>query len=560
MKKIFTVAMLSLIAFVAPKAEDFYTVAQIMDIYNNLNLENAGTSEGQYTVRGYVTKWKNGYPSYQNADFFIDDSASGSTSLFECFRLTGQQSTDQHELNVGDYIEATGYLKKYNDQAELVNGTFRVISESSWTPVPVSISQIISDNDGKRYILTGVLTSIDDPAYGNLYIKDNTGSIYIYNLKNGDGSAINFVSLNLEEGDTLTLSGMYKRYNNMDEIVNPLYISHKKGTKVSVPGSLRVCAQNLENYYYNYDTTITKRPKYHDAAGFRAKTVKIVNAMLNIDADIYAFCEVEAKPIVLQQLADSMNAHAGTTGVYAAVSDNIDYTFGETPDNHIKSGFIYRTDKVATVGSNTGGSPGNGYYSHTMRIQAFKLLSNNEKLVLSMNHFKAKTNSGSGDDGEAQRQTNANNLVNALRNVTADPDILVMGDLNCEYGEEPITIITNAGFEEQILRFDSSAYSHCFGNGELIDHVLANASMREQIDRAYVKHVCTTCNNHNSNYSTSYSDHDPYVIEIVLGRTTTGIENTENKKANSEWQKVIRNGQLIIIRGTKAYSITGQRL
>ncbi|MBO4690785.1 MAG: hypothetical protein J5621_07915 [Paludibacteraceae bacterium] len=556
MKKIFTVAMLSLIAFVAPKAEDFYTVAQIMDIYNNLNLENAGTSEGQYTVRGYVTKWKNGYPSYQNADFFIDDSASGSTSLFECFRLTGQQSTDQHELNVGDYIEATGYLKKYNDQAELVNGTFRVISESSWTPIPVSISQIISDNDGKRYILTGVVTSIDDASYGNLYIKDNTGSIYIYNLKNGDGSAINFVSLNLEEGDTLTLSGMYKRYNNMDEIVNPLYISHKKGTKVSVPGSLRVCAQNLENYYYNY--TQSSRPKYNDEAGFRAKTVKIVNAMLNIDADIYAFCEVEAKPIVLQQLADSMNAHANAAGRYAAVNDNIDYNFGEGNDNHIKSGFIYRTDKVETVGSSTGGTPGNGYYSHTMRIQAFRLLVNSEKLVLSMNHFKAKDSSS--DQGEAQRQTNANNLVNALGNITADPDILVLGDLNCEYGEDPITTIINAGYEEQILRFDSSAYSHCYDGGELIDHVLANASMKAQIDRAYVKHVCAYKCNSSISSSNSYSDHDPYVIEIVLGRTTTGIENTESKKANSEWQKVIRNGQLIIIRGAEAYTITGQRL
>ena len=555
MKKFFLVAILSLIAFVAPlAAEDYLTVAQVMETYNGLNLASGQTSDNEYTIRGYITKWNSGYPNYQNADFFIDDSASGSTSLFECYRLTGREDSDKHELVAGCYVEVTGKLKNYNDRAELVNGSFHVITENTWTPVPISISEIISRNDNKRYILTGVVTSIDDAPNGNLYIKDNTGSIYVYKLKDSNGGAINFATLDLEEGDTLTLSGMYKRFNDIDEITNSTYISHKKGTKVSVPGSLRVCAQNLENYYYNYDTTITKRPKYHDAAGFQAKTSKIVNAMLNINADIYAFCEVEAKPIVLQQLADSMNAHAGVSDRYVAVPDNIDYTFGETPDNHIKSGFIYRTDKVATVGSNSQASYAQ-YYRNTMRIQAFRLLSNNEKLVLSMNHFKAKTNGG-----DSQRISNANDLVSALSNVTADPDILVMGDLNCEYGEEPITIITNAGFEEQILRFDSSAYSHCFGNGELIDHVMANASMREQIDSAYVKHVCTTCNNHNSNYSTSYSDHDPYVIEIVLGRTTTGIENTENKKANSEWQKVLRNGQLIIERDGVQYTITGIRL
>jgi predicted extracellular nuclease len=104
-------------------------------------------------------------------------------------------------------------------------------------------------------------------------------------------------------------------------------------------GSIRVCAQNLENYYYNY--TQSTRPSYSDAAGFQAKTRKIVNAMLDIDADIYAFCEVEANPIVLQQLADSMNAHAGVSGRYMAVDDGIDYEWYEgIADNQIKSGFI----------------------------------------------------------------------------------------------------------------------------------------------------------------------------------------------------------------------------
>lgn len=417
----------------------------------------------------------------------------------------------------------------------------------------ISIAEFISRADEyTTYRLRGVVTSIQNTYYGNLYLEDETGSIYVYGVSN-------FQNYDILVDDTLTIEGTYQLYGTKHECYRATYISHvHPGTTPVLPpeptsGSLRVCAQNLENYYYNY--TSSSRPSYSDATGFRAKTVKIVNAMLTIDADIYAFCEVEAKPIVLAQLADSMNAHAGVAGRYAAVSDNIDYTEGGY-DNHIKSGFIYRTDKVVTVGSNTSATNAQ-YYRNTMRIQAFKQLSNNEKLVLSMNHFKAKDSSA--DQGESTRQTNANNLVNALSKVTSDPDILVLGDLNCEYGEAPITTIVNAGFEEQLLRFDNNAYTHCYGGGELIDHVLANASMRAQIANAYVKHVCTWKCSNGVTSSMSYSDHDPYIVEINLGQSGQGTA-LDIIETETSARKLIRNGQIIIIRSGVEYTITGTRL
>ncbi|MBQ9603355.1 MAG: choice-of-anchor J domain-containing protein [Paludibacteraceae bacterium] len=278
-------------------------------------------------------------------------------------------------------------------------------------------------------------------------------------------------------------------------------------------GSLRVCAQNLNNYYYNY--TQSTRPSYSDEAGFQEKTQKIVNAMLDIDADIYAFCEVEATPIALQHLAEAMSAQAGEAGRYVAVSDGIDYTWYEgISDNQIKSGFIYRTDRVKTYGSNTSAVSGNGYYAHTMRLQVFEQKENGERLVISMNHFKAKDSSS--DQGASMRETNATNLLNALKKVSVDPDILILGDLNCQYGETPITMLINAGYEEQLLKYDPSAWSHCYGSGELIDHVLANASMADQIVNAYVKHVSAYKCNSAVNSWQSWSDHDPYVVEINL--------------------------------------------
>ena len=486
--------------------------------------------------------------STQYGNFYINDN-TGTAYVY------GLSNFTSYGIEEGDTVTVAGVYTLYNSTHEVVGA--RYISHKkpaeTWVPVPTTISEFIALNDGKRYILRGVDSNITDQTYGRFTLTDETADIIVWGIdKNEDGNAFAFNASDISEGDTLSITGIYQLYNSKNEVTSAHYISHVHPASSGQAGTLRICAQNLENYYYNYNES--SRPDYNDAEGFRTKTIKIVNAMLDIDADIYAFCEVEAKPIVLQQLADSMNAHAGVAGRYAAVEDGL-YIATDSYDNAIKSGFIYRTDKIATVGSNTG-AVSYGYYSHTMRIQAFRQLSNNEKLIVSMNHFKAKDSSS--DQGEAQRLTNANNLVSAVGNLTADPDILILGDLNCEYGEAPITTIVNAGFEEQLLKYNSSAWSHCYGGGELIDHVLANASMAAQIVNAHVEHICAYKCNSAVSSDQSWSDHDPYVIDINLGNSApTALEMVQ---IEPQARKEIRHGQIIIIRGGVEYTITGQRL
>ncbi|MGN0227201.1 MAG: choice-of-anchor J domain-containing protein [Paludibacteraceae bacterium] len=322
-------------------------------------------------------------------------------------------------------------------------------------------------------------------------------------------------------------------------------------------GRMRVCGQNMRNYYINYDNYNSTRANY-DHATFAAKTAKIVKAFLKINADIYAMCEIEACPLVLTQLADSLNKYLGENR-YAAVSDGIDVEW-DSYDNNMKSGFLYRKDKIKPYGSNTAATTYQ-YYRNTMRIQGFQEISSNEKFVLSMNHFKAKT--GGGDQGEEQRKTNAEHLLNALKKSLGDPDILVMGDLNCEVEEDPMIKIINAGYEEQLLRFDPEAYSHCYGGtGSLIDHALANSSMAQQVKSAQIYHICTTkCGI--DNYATSYSDHDPYVVDITLGDYSgeQGLEETDSRMPKVENRKIIINGRLfILLESGEMYDITGQRV
>ncbi len=272
--------------------------------------------------------------------------------------------------------------------------------------------------------------------------------------------------------------------------------------------TLVVCAQNLRNYFINYSSA--SKSDCSDLECLQTKTSKIADVFCFIDADIFAMCELEANEISLQVITDSLNGRTSDKP-YAYVADGISddgYSF-------VKSGFIYRKDKVKTVGSNNA-STSQTYYKYTMRYQMFEELTTGERFTLSMNHFKAKDNTD--DQGNSKRVSEATDLINKMKNITADPDILIVGDLNCKMGEEPLQLLVDAGYEEQLLRFDSTSISHCYsGSGQLIDHAFANSAMAAQITGTAVYHICTSCSSgaaYNSDYR--YSDHDPYMIGLKL--------------------------------------------
>lgn len=276
-------------------------------------------------------------------------------------------------------------------------------------------------------------------------------------------------------------------------------------------GRLRIAAHNVRNYFYNY-ATASVNIDYDDEEGFIDKTNKLVNSILSLNADIYALCELEAQDIVLRQLVDTLNRRTGSD-YFSYVVDGLSY------DRTTKSGFLYRNDIVKPIGKNITTATSLSY-KERMRAQTFEEIATGERFTLSMNHFKAKDNTE--DEGEAIRISNASELIANLPSAASlDPDILILGDFNCTYGEKPVTMLEDAGYTEQTLLFDDAAYSHCHNwSGQLIDHVFANASMAEQITDIKIIHTCTTCEGNDDNrYTTSFSDHDPYYVELDLFST-----------------------------------------
>lgn len=313
-----------------------------------------------------------------------------------------------------------------------------------------------------------------------------------------------------------------------------------------------VLANNLQNYYIHPNTG---RGNYTEAQ-IAAKTNKIVEAMVASGADVLAFCEVEAKPDVLEHLAAEMNTKAGTDGRYVAINDGINEEWDSNYNNNIKAGFIYRSDKVKPYPTNTYPYQATNvtYYKNVMRIQAWEEIATGERFTLSMNHFKAM----SDDASKKKRVDNANWLISGLNTSSKvkDPDILVMGDFNAQMDESCISIILNAGYAEQLLRFDEDAYSYIYhSQHELIDHAFANSTMADQITGAAVWHTNT------STYSGNrYSDHDAVLVGLRLGDEDPILDGVEQVGTKPQVQKTIRHGQLIIIRGGIEYTITGQRL
>ena len=156
MKKIFPLLCMLCVSCILTAQYNYLTVAELMTEYNNLNLSSGKNASGRYTVRGYVTKWKDGYPDYQNGTFYIDDSATGSTTLLQCFRLTGVENYDKVTLVVGDYVEVqNAQLMNYYGSAELKNGSYTIISKPSISGQCGDNINYSFDNNTLTFIGTG---------------------------------------------------------------------------------------------------------------------------------------------------------------------------------------------------------------------------------------------------------------------------------------------------------------------------------------------------------------------------------------------------------------------
>lgn len=309
---------------------------------------------------------------------------------------------------------------------------------------------------------------------------------------------------------------------------------------------LHVVGWNVQNYLTDFTAS---NSSCASEAEFVTKTNKMANAFLALQADIVAICEVQANDEVLGFIAEAMNTIYGQA-VYTFVTDGLYEGQSEDGYQPIKSGFIYRNDKLALQGTSTSPYYNGNTYELRLRIQAFKEISSGEVFTLSLNHFKAK--SGSGDQGESTRLKNVSQLLKKLNTITYDPDILLVGDMNAYVGEAPIVALEEAGYTDLLVKYGGpDVYSYIYyGVPGLLDHAMANESMETQVTGAALYHLNTA-----GGWSYKFSDHDGYVVGLNLGNSQA-IESPQNENAA---RKIIRNGVFYIEIDGHLFDVLGNR-
>ncbi|MGD1809574.1 ExeM/NucH family extracellular endonuclease [Dapis sp. BLCC M126] len=345
-------------------------------------------------------------------------------------------------------------------------------------------------------------------------------------------------------------------------------------TPEDVGGDLKVAALNVLNFFTTLDETGNPgsgpnglSPRGADnQAEFDRQVEKLVTTLEIMDADIVGLVELENEfgadqngdgQFAIETLVDELNNRVGA-GTYAYVDPGV--PFVDTSDA-ISVGAIYKTDSVQVAPGTTveiltdsdlsdlglSGTVFDGPSTNRAPMAVtFEELGTGERFTVSVNHFKSKGGTGSGDDadiGDGQGNFNGTRLrgseaLNAWLNTdptgSGDSDFLIVGDLNAYAEEDPITFLEAEGYTDIAQEFvGNSAYSFTF-DGQLgtLDYALANSSLINQVTGATEWHVNADepdALDYNLDFGRDpslfngqdpfrNSDHDPIIVGLNLER------------------------------------------
>ena len=299
---------------------------------------------------------------------------------------------------------------------------------------------------------------------------------------------------------------------------SPKFTNNKPHVKPRMPkDGLMICAANIQNYFYDLGGYAQRKTTKKQQ---ELQTLKICKAFKQIDADLYALCEIQKGDSAAQMLVAAMNKMARKEK-YAYVSH------GWENSDMIACGYIYRVDKVRPYGEKQYAyQDDRSHYRYRMMACGFEELSSGEKFVLNINHLRSKR--GTGAESNEKRMANVDSLLVMLNRIEkeqlfGDSDVLLVGDYNCYTQEEPIQTLVREGYEDMLMRDDSTGYSYVYNSeAGYLDRVFASKTMAKQVKKVAVYHL-------NADYFYSrgfkrgldktmyrYADHDPILIRVEL--------------------------------------------
>lgn len=163
-------------------------------------------------------------------------------------------------------------------------------------------ADVIAAVDGQSFTVTGTCTSIVNTTYGNWYLNDGTGEIYIYGTVNDSGQNA-WDTFNIEVGDEVTVSGSKVTYGSTVEFVDAKFISVKKSLLQVPENGVTDFLVDRSGYRINSEgTVIDANPVNEIVAEF---IVKGNGILFDIPSDMQSWAQVTDIKVVAPEEEDS---------------------------------------------------------------------------------------------------------------------------------------------------------------------------------------------------------------------------------------------------------------
>ncbi len=274
-----------------------------------------------------------------------------------------------------------------------------------------------------------------------------------------------------------------------------------------LPAGVRVASFNVLNFF-NGDGKGGGFPTERGASSadeLDRQRAKILSALKALDADVYVLLELENdgydKRSAIEELTFRLNQARGRRSEY-------DYVRAPTERlgaDQISVGMLYRTRKLRLAGA--AASLGDPPFDELHRVplaQTFDDIKTDARFTVIANHWKSKGGCPPADPAN-QAQRDGQGCWNGARIEAArglltwlqtdptgsgDSDFLIVGDLNSYSQEDPIRLLTQAGYVNLGQRSGQPEYSYVFqGQSGSLDHALASPSLAPQMLASAVWHI-----------------------------------------------------------------------
>ena len=130
--------------------------------------------------------------------------------------------------------------KTYSAQTDL---------EQKGAIIETTIDKLLAAEDGAtQYRTTGYITKDTGSDYGNIYIKDATGEIYVYGVLDDKGQTKQWKNLGISAGDIVTVVGPKSSYNGNPQLKNVTVENHIAVKDISL-ADFRALKDDKSVYY-----------------------------------------------------------------------------------------------------------------------------------------------------------------------------------------------------------------------------------------------------------------------------------------------------------------------